>query len=110
MAEYVQVLTATDNEDEAVKIASILTDERLAACVQIVGPIRSLYWWEGKVQDEKEWQLHIKTTAKLASEVEKAIKDNHSYDVPEVIVLPIIGGSADYLGWVTKLTRKPGVS
>ena len=97
MAEYVQVLTTVESEDDAVRLGRGIVDARLAACVQIVGSIRSLYWWQGKVDDAREWQLLIKTTAERFPALEKYIKANHSYDTPEIIATPILAGSADYL-------------
>lgn len=105
MAKYVQVMTTTDSEEEALRLGNLITDGRLAACVQIVGPIRSLYWWDGKVQDEREWQLLCKTTTEALPALEQAIKTNHSYDVPEVIATDIVGGSAEYLSWISEQTR-----
>lgn len=105
MAEYVQVLTTTDSEDDAVRLGRLITEARLAACVQVVGPIRSLYWWEGKVQDDAEWQLLIKTTAERLPALKEHIKSNHSYDTPEIIATEIIDGSAEYLNWVSDQTR-----
>jgi periplasmic divalent cation tolerance protein len=82
MAEYVQVLTTVDSEDAGVTLARGIVEERLAACVQIVGPIRSVYWWEGRVDDSREWQLLIKTTTERLPELEQHIKENHGYDIP----------------------------
>lgn len=105
MAKYVQVLTTTDSEDDAIRLGGLITDARLAACVQIVGPIRSLYWWDGKVQNEQEWQLLCKTTAELLPALEATIKANHSYDVPEIIATDIVGGNADYMSWISEQTK-----
>lgn len=110
MSRYVQVLTTTDSEDDAVRLGKLITEARLGACVQIVGPIRSLYWWEGKVQDDREWQLLIKTPDDRLPALKEHIKANHSYDEPEIIATEIIDGSAGYLNWVTEQTRETGVS
>jgi periplasmic divalent cation tolerance protein len=110
MAEYVQVLTTVDNEEAGVMLARGIVEARLAACVQIVGPIRSVYWWEGKVDEAREWQLLMKTTNERLPELEEHIKANHSYDTPEIIETEIIGGSAEYLGWVSEETRQAGPS
>ena len=110
MADHVQVLTTTDSEERAVRLGAVITEARLAACVQVVGPIRSLYRWDGKVQDDREWQLHIKTTGALVPELKKAIRENHGYEVPEIIVTPIIDGDEDYLTWIDEQTRKPAPS
>jgi periplasmic divalent cation tolerance protein len=110
MMHYVQVMTATDSEDEAVRLGRLITEGRLAACVQIVNPIRSLYWWEGKVQDEREWLLVIKTTRELFRELEGFIKANHSYEVPEITMTAIEGGSAEYLSWISEQTKRTDAS
>ena len=105
MSEHVQVLTTVDSEDEGMRLGRSIVDARLGACVQIVGPIRSLYWWQNKVEDSKEWQLLIKTTSARLPALEEHIKANHSYDTPEIIATPILWGSQEYLGWVSAETR-----
>jgi len=110
MAEYVQVLTTVDSEDDGVRLGRGIVDARLAACVQIVGPIRSLYWWQGKVDDAREWLLVIKTTAEEYPALEQHIHANHSYDTNEITDTPIAAGSAEYLGWITEETRQSGAS
>nr|WP_221475868.1 divalent-cation tolerance protein CutA [Sphaerisporangium rubeum] len=91
-------------------MAGSIVNARLAACVQTVGPIHSLYWWNGKPEDAEEWQLLIKTTMTHLSALEKHIKENHSYDIPEIIVTPIVGGSADYLRWISAETKRTDAS
>lgn len=92
------VLSTTDSDDEAHRLARGLVEARLAACVQIVGPVRSVFRWEGEVQVEPEYQLVVKTTR--VEEVTAWIVANHSYDVPEVVALPVVGGHETYLTWV----------
>ncbi len=104
MAEFIVVLVTAGSEEEAETIARNLVEGKLAACVNIVSPIRSIYSWEGKVMDGKEWLLLIKTRASLFPQVEKGIKEWHSYEVPEVIALPVLAGSQEYLGWVREST------
>ncbi|MGH3833101.1 MAG: divalent-cation tolerance protein CutA [Pseudonocardiaceae bacterium] len=99
------VITTTDSLDGAEVLARGIVDACLAACVQIVGPIRSIYRWEGEVQSAQEWQCWIKTSADRLDALTEHIKKNHTYDMPEVVALPIVGGSADYLSWVTAETR-----
>ena len=106
MTEYVQVLTTVSTEEEARRIAADLLDRRLAACVQVVGPILSRYRWQGKVEQGREWQCLAKTEAGLYEEVEAAIRGIHSYDEPEIIATPIAAGSAGYLAWVSSETRR----
>ena len=94
------VVTTTDSPDEAERLARGLVEHRLAACVQIVGPIRSAFRWEGSVSVETEWQLVAKTAAARVGELTAWIAAEHSYDVPEVIAVPVVGGHAPYLQWV----------
>jgi len=81
-------------------ISQLLVGERKAACVNIVSQIDSIFWWEGKIDSEKECILVVKTKASLLDEVTNMIKQAHSYEVPEVIAMPIIGGNEDYLKWL----------
>jgi periplasmic divalent cation tolerance protein len=105
MFEPIAVLVTCGSEQEALKIAKALADEHLAACVNIVSPIRSIYRWEGKIWDEREWILIIKTQKKRFEELEKKVKSLHSYSVPEIIGLPVVEGSASYLKWVEEMTK-----
>jgi len=104
-SESMVVLVTCGSEEEALKIARSLVEERLAACVNLVSPVRSIYRWEGKVWDEKEWLLIIKTQKQRFEEVEKKVKALHSYSVPEIIGLPIIEGASSYLEWLTEMTK-----
>lgn len=81
-------------------MAQELVSRRLAACVNVVPGVRSFYWWDGSVQDDDELLLVIKTRVELLPQLESAIKELHSYEVPEFIVLPIDGGSSAYLAWI----------
>ena len=110
MTDYVQLLTTVDSAEDAERLGRSVVSARLAACVQIVGPIRSLYWWEDKVDDAQEWQLLAKTTSECLPKLERHIKANHSYDTPEIIATPITWGSQEYLGWVSAETRQTGAS
>jgi periplasmic divalent cation tolerance protein len=100
MADYVQVLTTVGSEEDAGRIASLLVERRLAACVQVVGPVVSRYRWEGEIEEEQEWQCLVKTTRAAYEAVEAAIRELHSYDEPEIIATPIVAGSAGYLAWI----------
>jgi periplasmic divalent cation tolerance protein len=102
---HVVVITTTDSEDAAVTLARAVVAARLAACVQISGPIRSVYRWDGEVRDEREWQLWLKTAYDRVDELTEFVKARHGYDVPEVLALPVLGGNTDYLAWVTEQTR-----
>ncbi|MGW5688179.1 divalent-cation tolerance protein CutA [Nonomuraea sp. NPDC003754] len=100
-----QVLTTVSRPEEALALARGLTVERLAAGVQILGPIRSVYWWQGSMHEAEEWQLLVKTTTALFAEVERHIKANHSYVTPEIIATEVVAGSAEYLRWISEETR-----
>jgi periplasmic divalent cation tolerance protein len=100
MTSYVQVFTTTEKKEDAEKIARILLEARLAACIQVVGPISSLYWWKGKIEKAEEWLCIIKTREDLYGELEKTIRKNHPYEVPEIIAIPIISGNRGYLDWI----------
>ena len=101
MSEHVQVLTTVGSEEEADRISSLLVDRRLAACVQILGPIRSRYRWQGEIEEGHEWQCLAKTEAIRYAEVEEAIREAHSYEEPEILAMPVLAGSAGYLDWIS---------
>ncbi len=100
MKSYIQITTTTETKEEAEKIAQYLVEQKLAACVQITGPIASTYRWKGKVETASEWLCLIKTREDFYSKVEAAIKKLHSYETPEIIAVPIIKGSSEYLSWL----------
>jgi periplasmic divalent cation tolerance protein len=104
--DYIQVFTTVEKREDADRIASIVVNKRVAACAQIVGPIRSIYWWKGKVEEAGEWLLMMKTRQELFPALEKEIKAVHPYEVPEIIALPIVAGSAAYLQWIEAETEK----
>lgn len=98
--QAVQVSTSCASREEADRIAGAAVGERLAACAQVHGPISSTFRWQGKVETSVEWYCHLKTTAARLAELETRIKSLHSYEVPEIIALPILGGSTAYLRWI----------
>ena len=100
MNGYIQVTTTTEKKEDAETIAKILVERRLAGCVQIVGPIQSSYWWKGELEKTEEWFCCIKTKNRLYQELETAIKEIHPYETPEIIAIPIVAGSKDYLEWL----------
>ena len=100
IGQHVQVQTTASSQDEADRLATVLVDARLAACVQVIGPIRSRYWWEGQVETATEWLCVAKTTEDLVGQGTAAIVTAHSYDTPEVLVVPVAGGNDRYLRWV----------
>jgi len=95
------VLTTCSSLKEARRIARALVERRLAACVNIgTAPVESVYRWEGKIESAKEYQLLIKTSRARYTEIERTIRELHGYEVPEIVALPIVSGSRDYLSWI----------
>jgi len=105
MSGPIVVLVTCGSEEEALKIANALIDDHLAACVNLVAPVRSIYRWEGKIWDEKEWLLIIKTQRHRFEALENKVKSLHSYSVPEIISLLITDGSSAYLNWIRENTE-----
>jgi periplasmic divalent cation tolerance protein len=100
MESYIQVVTTTENRQDAEKISGILIEKKLAGCIQIAGPITSVYRWKGQVETAEEWQCIIKSRSNLYGDIEKAIKSVHPYEVPEIIALPLLKISMDYRDWL----------
>lgn len=100
MTEFLQIATTVDRHDDGLRIARALVERRLAACVQVVGPVTSAYRWQGEIQCSHEWLCIAKTDKQHAEEIEKAIRQLHSYDVPEIVATPVVGGDKDYLNWL----------
>lgn len=107
-AEFMVVLVTVGSRGEGETIARKLVEEGLVACVNVVGPIRSIYLWKGQVSEDEEHLLIIKTRDQVLGAVEERVGELHSYEVPEVVALPIVGGSAAYLEWLRASTT--GVS
>ncbi len=103
MEEIIVFITAS-KEDEAIKIAKELVEERLAGCINIIKNIRSIYRWEGKIEDEMECLMIAKTKKNLFEKLTKKVKEVHSYSVPEIVGVPIIEGAEDYLKWLRNVT------
>lgn len=106
MTDKIVILVTAGNMRESRKIARQLVESHLAACVNITQPIRSIYRWKGKVADDRELLLIIKTTQALFKEAKASILSNHSYTTPEIISLPIVDGSPDYLQWIEDSVKK----
>jgi periplasmic divalent cation tolerance protein len=106
MKSYIQVTTTTETKEQAQKIAQYLVETRLAACVQITGPITSIYRWKGKVENTQEWLCMIKTREELFDKVETAIKKLHPYEIPEIVAASIVKGSREYMIWLDDELRK----
>jgi periplasmic divalent cation tolerance protein len=102
----VVIFVTTSSEQEAHKVAKLLLTKRKAACVNIVPRVDSSFWWQGKLDSAQESLLIIKTRASLLQEVIELVKEVHSYSVPEIIALPIIGGNEDYLKWIDAETEE----
>ena len=100
MGNHIQVTTTTENEKDALEIARSIVQRRLAACVQVVGPVTSTYRWQGEVETAREWQCQIKTRHDVYEAVEAAIVELHSYDVPEIIATEIVSASEAYGRWI----------
>ncbi len=100
-----QVITTTNNEEVAKKIAQVLLEKKLAGCVQIIGPINSLYWWKDKIEEDKEFLIFIKSSKSLCKEIENEIKGVHNYEVPEILCFPILDGNPDYLTWLKSVIK-----
>jgi periplasmic divalent cation tolerance protein len=104
-ADKIVVLITTSSEEEARKIAKLLVNQRKAACVNIISRVDSLFWWKDKLDSARESLLLVKTKASLFPEIISLVKEIHSYEVPEIIALPIIAGSEDYLKWLDTACR-----
>lgn len=98
--EAVVVLVTAGDAGEAARIGRALVEERLAACVNVVGPVRSIYRWQGAVEDASEHLLLVKASGAAFAALEARIRELHSYEVPEVLALPVRAGSAAYLAWL----------
>jgi periplasmic divalent cation tolerance protein len=100
VTDKVVILVTAASKKACRKIARHLVESKLAACVNITQPIESVYRWEGKIAHDREYQLFIKSTRELFPEIKAAISERHSYHTPEIICLPIIEGSRNYLQWI----------
>ncbi len=106
MAGEIIVLITASSNDEAAKVGTALVEDHLAACVNIVSGIRSIFFWEGRVRNEQEALLLCKSRQQLLDRLISRVKELHSYTVPEILVLPVIGGSLDYISWLQNTTKE----
>ncbi|GAB2700094.1 divalent-cation tolerance protein CutA [Kitasatospora kifunensis] len=101
MADYITVLTTTDSAEHAEELARAGVSAKVAACAQIDGPIKSVYWWEDAIQTDEEWRVLYKLPAGRFAELEQIIKSAHAYTTPEIIAADITHGSSEYLQWIS---------
>jgi periplasmic divalent cation tolerance protein len=100
VTESLQVFTTLPDEEQAGRLARELVERRLAACVQVVGPVASTYRWQGSVESAREWLCLLKTTRDRYLELEAALIELHPYDTPEFVAVPVVEGSRRYLDWL----------
>ncbi|HLE21826.1 MAG TPA: divalent-cation tolerance protein CutA [Vicinamibacteria bacterium] len=100
LMSYLLVLTTVGNEEDAARLARSLVEKRLAACVNVLGPVRSFFVWKGKLEDDSERLLLMKTRSDRYPELEAALRELHPYQVPEVIAIPVERGWQAYLSWI----------
>jgi len=105
MEEYIHVLVSIDSEERAHALQRLLVEERAAACVQVFGPISSAYWWQGQIEEAQEWLCLAKTCRRAYERLESLIKENHPYETPEIVAIPIVAGKKEYLAWIEAETR-----
>jgi periplasmic divalent cation tolerance protein len=102
MTDKIVVLSTCASAEEAERLARRLIDDRLAACVNVLSPVRSFYRWKGAVEDSAEWMLVIKTTRDKFDALRAAVESAHTYELPEVIAIPVVEGSPNYLSWIER--------
>jgi periplasmic divalent cation tolerance protein len=107
LSDYIEVFITIGSRKEAFKLADELLRAKKAACVQVGGPVKSMYWWKGKMEKRSEWALTVKTRAGLLGCLEETVRKIHPYEVPE-ITWKDIGGTADYLAWIGEITGENG--
>lgn len=100
MTDKIVILSTCGSSDEAERLARKIVEQRLAACVNVVSPVRSFYRWKGAVEDASEWLLVIKTSRALFDRLRAQLELGHSYEVPEILALPVVEASANYLSWM----------
>ena len=103
--EYIQVITTIDDREAAENIAYTLVSKRLAACVQVMGPISSTYLWQDKVERTEEWLCIIKTKRSLYEKLEAALRQLHTYEAPEILAIPVADGYEGYMKWLEECLK-----
>ena len=101
-----QVTTTLPDQAAADRLATVLVEERLAACAQVVGPVSSTYRWQGSVEHATEWYCHLKTAVSRLPALQRRIRELHPYEVPEIVALPFVDGDASYLRWVEQAVQE----
>lgn len=104
MAAMIAYITAQDR-DQAYRIGKALVEARLAACINVLGEIQSVYWWNGRLEESRECALMAKTDSSRAEDLVAKVKELHSYDVPCVVLWPLAAGNPEYLGWIARESR-----
>ncbi len=102
MTNYIQVITTFETKSDAERTARSILEKRYAACIQVIGPIASMYWWNDRIENSEEYLCIIKSRDDLFTELEQIIKKLHPYDVPEILSVPLLDGNSDYLEWMSK--------
>lgn len=105
--DYLQVTTTTDSQSHARLLARGVVEARLAACVQVLGPLESTYWWKGEMEEAVEWMCLMKTTTAAYSALEAFLRRSHTYETPEITASPVSRGSAGYLDWISAEVGQP---
>jgi periplasmic divalent cation tolerance protein len=103
--EFIQVVTTTPKKEDAQRISDYVVRGRLAACVQVIGPVASTYWWRDNVESAEEWLCLIKSRRDVYQQLEAAIREIHPYEVPEILAVPVVEGSRSYLDWLDTEVR-----
>jgi periplasmic divalent cation tolerance protein len=103
---FIEVITTIDDEKKAYQLADYILEKKLAACAQVSGPFHSLYRWKGKKETTLEWSVIFKTIPERFEEIQAAIRMKHHYEIPEIITIPVTGGSRDYLEWIRREIKK----
>lgn len=110
MTDAIQVVTTAATKPDAQAIATAVVAKRLAACAQVIGPITSTYWWQGQIETAEEWLCVVKSRQDLYEPLEQAIREIHPYEVPEILAVPVVQGSQDYLEWMDHELAQPADS
>jgi len=101
MKKYIVVIVSAGSKEEAEKITYALVEKKLVACGKVLGPAKSFYTWQGKIESKEEWVILVKSTKKAFNEIKNTIKTMHSYDVPEILSLPVDEGNEEYFSWIS---------